>query len=461
MNLRESIASQPMRAFQKRIIGICIALAFVDGFEVLVAAFTSTAVAKAFALPNAADIGYFLSAGTFGMGLGAIVISPLADRIGRRKHILMCLALICVGMAASALAPTSSFAFLLAARFFAGLWIGALIPSLNILVSEYSSDAKRGTAMGIYGIGLPAGAATGGFITTFLLNAWGWSAPFWFGFTLTAILFVLAYLWLPESILYLVEKRPAGALEDYNKIGAKLGYPSESALPAPRVSAGKPQNVVQMIFGGKMLQRTLLLWFGYACLMAAFYFANTWTPRLLITYLTNPANGGMDAKAAQAIGNNAGVLVAVGGVIGALLFALLARRIHPRVLTAYTLLWGLAAYVIYANVFQSTGAALLAAVGVGIAANGGVAAFYAISPSIYPTAARGTGVGWMVGFGRIVSILAPIVSGYLIDGGMKSQSLYQIYGVILAIGAGLVFVLHRSMKSDSTSMVEDTPVAVH
>ena len=328
MNLREAIASQPMRAFQKRIIGICIALAFVDGFEVLVAAFTSTAVAKAFALPNAADIGYFLSAGTFGMGLGAIVISPLADKIGRRKHILMCLALICVGMAASALAPTSSFPFLLAARFFAGLWIGALIPSLNILVSEYSSDAKRGTAMGIYGIGLPAGAATGGFITTFLLNAWGWSAPFWFGFTLTAILLVLAYLWLPESILYLVEKRPAGALEAYNKIGAKLGYPNESALPAAHVPAGKPQNVVQMIFGGKMLGRTLLLWFGYACLMAAFYFANTWTPRLVITYLTNPANGGMDAKAAQAIGNNAGVLVAVGGVVGALLFALLARRIQ-------------------------------------------------------------------------------------------------------------------------------------
>jgi len=147
--------------------------------------------------------------------------------------------------------------------------------------------------------------------------------------------------------------------------------------------------------------------------------------------------------------------------VGALLFALLARRIHPRVLTAYTLLWGLAAYVIYANVFRSTTAALIAAVGVGIAANGGVAAFYAISPSVYPTAARGTGVGWMVGFGRIVSILAPIVSGYLIDGGMGSQTLYQIYGVILAIGAGLVFLLHRSMKSDSTAMAEEVPAPVH
>ncbi len=434
MNLREAIATQPMRAFQKRIIGICIALAFVDGFEVLVAAFTSTAVAKAFALPNAADIGYFLSAGTFGMGLGAIVISPLADKLGRRKHILMCLALICVGMAASALAPTSSFPFLLGARFFAGLWIGALIPSLNILVSEYSSDAKRGTAMGIYGIGLPAGAATGGFITTFLLNAWGWSAPFWFGFILTAILLVAAYLWLPESI---------------------------PALPAAHAATGKPQNVVQMIFGGKMLGRTMLLWFGYACLMAAFYFANTWTPRLVVTYLTNPANGGMALKDAQAIGNNAGVLVAVGGVVGALLFAFLARRVHPRLLTAYTLLWGLAAYVIYANVFRSTSAALLAAVGVGIAANGGVAAFYAISPSVYPTAARGTGVGWMVGFGRVVSILAPIVSGYLIDGGMGSQTLYQIYGVILAIGALLVFMLHKAMSSDSTSMNEQVSAASH
>ena len=140
MNLREAIASQPMRAFQKRIIGICIALAFVDGFEVLVAAFTSTAVAKAFALPNAADIGYFLSAGTFGMGLGAIVISPLADKIGRRKHILMCLALICVGMAASALAPTCVSPLLavpspLAPSFVISPLTSTLTPAISVLYS--------------------------------------------------------------------------------------------------------------------------------------------------------------------------------------------------------------------------------------------------------------------------------------------------------------------------------------
>ncbi len=495
MNLRESIASQPMRGFQSRIIALCIALAFVDGFEVLVSSFTAANVAKEFGI-DSVQRGTFLSAGTFGMGIGAIVISPLADKLGRRKHILMCLALIVVGMIASAIAP--NFTFLLVARFFAGLWIGALIPSINILVSEYASDARRGTVMGIYGVGLPAGAATGGFITRFLMgDAGNWRNAFWFGAILTAVLLVLAAVWLTESIQFLVEKRPAGALEAYNKIGAKLGYPAESSLPPAHVSAsGKPANVVQMIFGGKMLVRTALLWLGYACLMAAFYFANAWTPSLVTSYLTakqakgsagtegwvdvpktvieglakaNPAKWDVNMAyvqrvsdaSASATGTNMGVLVAVGGVIGALLFAVLARKIHPRILTAFTLLWGLAAYVIYANVFQSTGAALVAAIGVGIAANGGVAAFYAISPSIYPTQARGTGVGWMVGFGRVVSILAPIVTGAMIDGGTSAQTLYQAFGVICALGAVLVFLLHRTFRSDATTTVEELPAAVH
>ena len=147
-----------MRPFQIRVVAICIVLAFVDGFEVLVGAFTATSLAKDFNL-DAVQIGYFLSASTFGMAVGAVFISPFADRIGRRKHIIMCLALIVVGMVGSAIAM--NYVFLLVARAFAGLWIGALIPSLNILVSEYSSDAKRGTAMGIYGIGLPAGLGRG------------------------------------------------------------------------------------------------------------------------------------------------------------------------------------------------------------------------------------------------------------------------------------------------------------
>ncbi len=495
MNLREAIATQKMRPFQIRVVVICIVLALVDGFEVLVGAFTATPISKAFDL-NSAQTGYFLSASTFGMAVGAVLISPLADKIGRRKHIMMCMALIAVGMAGSALAP--SFGVLLTARAFAGIWIGALIPSINILVSEYSSDASRGTVMGIYGIGLPLGSGTGGYITGFLNNNYGWQAAFWFGFALTTLLLIGSVFWLPESIHYLVEKRPAGALEAYNKIGAKLDYPAESELPPAHVKKGE-SVVVAALFRGIMMRRTVLLWLGYACLAAAFYFANQWTPRLLTGFLTTKVKQGspeaagwtnpvvsdpkaiadlakaapgkwdttatyvqqMSDSAAASYGTNAGVLVSFGGVAGALIFAALAKRIHPRMLTAYTLLWGLIIYVLYANLFKTPALALILAVGVGMAANGGIVAFYAISPAIYPTAARGTGVGWMIGFGRGVAILAPIIAGYLLDGGMAASTLYQIFGVIMLLGALCVIALHRTFKGESEAMMESVPAAAH
>lgn len=453
MTLRERLATQPMKPFQIRVVAICIILAFVDGFEVLVGAFTATAIARAFTLDSVA-IGYFLSASTFGMAVGAVLISPLADRLGRRKHIMLCLALIVVGMVASAVAM--NFAFLLVARAFAGLWIGALIPSLNILVAEYSSDAKRGVAMGVYGIGLPAGSGTGGFITTFLIQAWDWRAAYWFGAILTAALLLFSVFALPESIHYLVEKRPPGALETYNKIGAKLGYPKEDELPPAHVGATTGKVVVSAIFKGIMGKRTAYLWIGYGLLTAAFYFGNQWTPRLVTQYLTE--NQIMSASAAQAFGNNAGVLVSFGGVIAALIFAWLTTKMHPRIATAVIMFWGVLAYFLYANLFQTPALALILALGVGMAGNGGIMAWYAVSPPIYPTAARATGVGWMIGFGRTMGIIAPIVAGYLLNAGLTARTLYMIFGALFALAGVAAIALHRTYAGESTAMTEDIPV---
>jgi MFS family permease len=77
---------------------------------------------------------------------------------------------------------------MVAFRAFAGLFIGAIVSSLNIIVSEYSSDKRRGTVMGIYGIGLPAGVAMGGAITGALISMFSWHAPFVFSAVITAIM---------------------------------------------------------------------------------------------------------------------------------------------------------------------------------------------------------------------------------------------------------------------------------
>jgi benzoate transport len=423
-DLRHEILNQPMRGLQIRVVIICILLAMVDGYEVLVMAFVAPHLAKAWGLGQV-QVGYLLSSGIFGMALGAVFISPLADKIGRRRHILLCLCLITIGMALSAVAQ--DLVQMVSFRAFAGLFIGAIISSLNIIVSEYSSKKRRGTVMGLYGIGLPGGVAVGGAVTGIIIASFGWRAPFVFGAVATGTMLLLVFFALPESIEYLIAKRPARALKEYNKISVLLGYAEANALPAATASR-EIQLVRNALFGGVMLTRTLLLWLAYASVTASFYFANTWTAKLISDATGNPSLGG-----------TTGVLMAVGGVIGALVFAALSTVMRPRLATVLILFAGAIAYALYANQFHSVNIALTLAVFVGMFCNAGLAAFYAISPSVYPAAARGTGVGLMIGFGRSVAILAPILTGYLLRGGWSPQEVYQLFaGVLLVAGISAV-----------------------
>lgn len=444
MDLREAILTQPMRPFQLRMIALCIVLCMIDGYEVLVMAFVAPHVARAWAL-GPVEVGYLLSAGIFGMALGATFISPLADRIGRRRHIIACLSLIVVGMGLSAIA--TDLWQLVGFRAFAGLFIGAIVSSLNIIVSEYSSDKRRGTVMGIYGMGLPAGVALGGALTNPLITEFGWRTPFVFGAALTALSLLWVVAALPESIEYLIEEAPAGALAHYNRIADKLGYPRAAQLPAPLESA-EMHHAGTALFSGIMLHRTVLLWLGYASLTAAFYFANTWTAKLIA-----------DATGNTALGGRTGVLIAVGGVLGSLLFAGLALVIRPRVVTALIMFAGSVAFALFANNFHEVGMALVLAVFVGACANGGLAAFYAISPFIYPTSVRGTGVGLMIGFGRGVAILAPIFTGFLLKSDWKPQAVYQLFAGVLIFAGVTTLLLDRSYKgrTENPDLPPDTP----
>ncbi|MBV9249995.1 MAG: MFS transporter [Acetobacteraceae bacterium] len=290
----------------------------IDGYEVIVVPFVVPFLARTWTL-SAVEVGYLLSAGVFGMALGAVVISPLADQIGRRRHIMLCLALITLGMLFSAFA--NSLPQLIAFRAFAGLFIGAIISSVNVLVSEYSSDQRRGTVMGIYGVGLPLGSALAGTVIGPLISAFDWRAPFVFGAALTLIMLILVVLALPESIEYLIEKRPKGALDQYNRIADRFDYSRAAALPAGFTSAHR-QVVWRSLFTGVTLYRTLCLWLGYAGLIAAFYFANTWTAKMIADVSGDPL-----------VGIRTGLLIMVGGVMGALLFAGLSLTIRPRLAT--------------------------------------------------------------------------------------------------------------------------------
>ncbi len=137
---RAVIREGDMTRFQVVVVAICVLICALDGFDVLVVAFTAAAIARDFGL-GPANLGVLFSAGLAGMGLGALLIGPLGDRLGRRATVLLCLAILCIGMCLSAVARDVTE--LAATRLLTGLGIGGVLANTNIVVAEYASDRWR------------------------------------------------------------------------------------------------------------------------------------------------------------------------------------------------------------------------------------------------------------------------------------------------------------------------------
>src|SRR5882757_5952299 len=98
---RAVVRNEGMTLFQIVIVVLCVLIAALDGFDVLAIAYTAPSIAREWGL-SPANLGVVFSAGPLGMGLGAVLIAPIADRLGRRPIVLLSLSILTVGMLASA-----------------------------------------------------------------------------------------------------------------------------------------------------------------------------------------------------------------------------------------------------------------------------------------------------------------------------------------------------------------------
>ncbi|MFH5880522.1 MFS transporter [Arthrobacter sp. NA-172] len=444
MDIKSEIRNSPMSRFQVTAVAVCLVLIMIDGFDVLVMSFAAPALSAEWHVPPV-QLGYLFSAGLFGMAIGSVFLTPLADRIGRRRLTLLCLAIISLGMILSIM--TMDVGQLIACRVFTGLGIGGMIANLSVIVSEYSSDKRRGLAMGIYTAGYPIGGTVGGIVAGALIAGYGWRAAFTFGAAISVAMLIVSWLTLPESLEYLAEKRQASSLPHMNRILARMGRAPLTELPeAP--PGRTTDSVFKEVFGRKMLAQTLLMWLGYAFLIAAFYFANTWIPKILAS-----------ATGDNQIGVTAGVLVSTGGIVGSIGFGIVSTWVKSRRLNTICLLLSAVAYLAFASSFGTIGVALGMAVLLGMLTNSGVAGYYTIVPPLYSAKARASGFGWMIGVGRLISIIAPIMVGYLIDAGMPPVTIFYLFAIPLVVSAGCCVALGAVLRRNKEATVPQATVA--
>jgi MFS family permease len=315
-------------------------------------------------------------------------------------------------------------------RFLTGLGIGGLLAATTAMTAEYANKKRRSLAISLMAIGYPLGAVIGGSIAAVLLRYYDWRIVFLFGGIVSALMIPVVLWHLPESIAFLVQKRPARALERINHTLARMKHPQSTALP--EVTLEQKSQSTSDIFKPGLRHLTIALTAAYFLHVATFYFILKWVPKIVVDM-------GFIASSA------AGVLVwaNVGGALGGAVFGAFASKIGLRPLTIGVLLMS----TVMVTIFGHTGAslaqlALIAGIA-GFFTNAGIVGLYALLAESFPTHVRATGTGFAIGVGRGGSAISPIIAGFLFQGGLglpavaTIMSMGSLLGVVALVTLGI------------------------
>ncbi len=412
------------------VVGLCLFFNMLDGFDITAMAVVAGAVSEELQL-TADRLGLIFSFALAGMMAGAMLLAPVSDVIGRRKVIILSLMLVGVSILFTANATTLSE--FIALRFVSGLGAGAMLACQATLAAEYSPEKYRSLSVAATTAGYPLGAMMTSVVAGFILPDFGWRGMFWFGGGVTLAMGFIAWTFIPESLKYLFDRRPADALERVNRILKKLGKQALSSLPAAaeaqtRESRGVVSNITNLLIRERR-SVTLMLWAAFFLCFSSIYFLLSWIPRLM-----------EQAGYSSEIGRFAFFLFNAGGVIGIFILGGLATYSRLTNLVFAFLLSSALCMVIFAMVPGQLAFLMVMIFLMGLFQQGGFTGLYAVAAKVYPTEVRSTGIGWAIGFGRSGAVVGPALAGVLIAAGLGMSGNYLLFAVPVAFGS---FVAYR------------------
>jgi benzoate transport len=426
----EVIDHGPISAQQLLVVGLCLFFNMLDGFDITAMAVVAGSVSTELAL-TADKLGWIFSFALAGMMAGAMFLAPVSDLIGRRKLIIISIVLVGVSILLTANATTLTEFIVL--RFVSGVGAGAMLASQATLSAEYSPNKYRAASVAIVTSGYPLGAMMTSVVAGYLMPEYGWRGMFWFGGAFTLLMSIVAWLMLPESLKFLLERRPDGALEQINKILAKMKKDILSSMPAPSAAslASEPGRFRFSSLLKEHRTATLTLWTAFFLCFSTLYFLMSWIPKLM-------EDSGYEA----AIGRDAFFMFNLGGVIGIYLMSWMSTRWKLTNLIFILSVSSAVGMVIFAMAPNQLSLLMMLILLIGILQQGGFTGLYGVAAKIYPTEIRSTGIGWAVGLGRFGAVVGPAVAGYLIVAGFNMSANFVFFAIPMAIGGYIAYRLH-------------------
>jgi AAHS family 4-hydroxybenzoate transporter-like MFS transporter len=429
VDVGDFIDVRPVGRNQIMLLLACAAALFFDGFDTQAIGYVAPAIAKTMGLSRPA-LGPVFSAGLFGLMIGALVFGPLADRVGRKRIIVLSVVAFGIGTLATSFAYDARSLLIL--RFLTGLGLGGAMPNTVALTSEFSPRHRRATMVMAMFCGFSVGAALGGLIAAALIPAFGWRAVFVVGGIAPLLLApYLAYA-LPESVRFLVLSGDTSG-----RVAATLNaiFPQQRFSSDARFVVHEPKLLgmpVAHLFSEGRTVVTLLLWVVFFASLLNLFFLASWLPTVV-----------HDLGASFSLAAVVGAMLQVGGVVGTLALGRLIDRFSFQAL-ALTYFFAAIAIAGIGGSGHSIPLVTVAIFFAGFCIVGGQIAANALTAECYPTAVRSTGVGWALGIGRVGSIIGPLVGGELLALHWDARSLFFIAAAPALCAALAALLLSRT-----------------
>ena len=431
LTIDEALTQGGAGRFQRRLLGIFGLVWAADAMQVISIGFSAVPISETFGLtvPQALQSGtvFFL-----GMLIGAMLFGRIADRIGRRRVLILTVCLDAVFGLGSAFSP--DFITLLVLRFLTGMTVGGTLPVDYAMMAEFLPPRNRGRwlvwlesfwALGTIVIALVAWLAH----MADPAGAWRWIFAV---AALPALLGVGLRFWVPESPMYLLRNGDeAGARAAVDRVLQVNG--SRPLDPGVRLIAPPAFAADEGLLGPALRRRSLGIFTTCFLVALSYYGIFIWLPAELV-------KGGLGFVR----GYGFLVLMALAQVPG---YALAAHCIESlgrrRTLQIFLLLsaTGCLLFVVATGPWALAASLLL----MGFALLGTWGALYAYTPELFPTALRATGMGTASAVSRVAGLLAPSLLGVIIARGFGTA--IGFFAVLLVLAAAATLIIPAETRA--------------
>jgi AAHS family 4-hydroxybenzoate transporter-like MFS transporter len=414
---------------------LCLLVVTFDGFNAQIMGYVAPALLKGWHMSREA-LGPVISAGQFGLMIGALVLGTLGDRIGRKTILLLSTATFGVLSVATSFATSPQQMLVL--RFLTGLGLGGAMPVAIALVAEYAPRRLKNTMATITVCGFAIGPAVGGFVAAGLVQQHGWPALFQIGGVVPIVLLPFLWLGLPESARFLIAR---GAPSKRVARTLRKVFPGERFDPGAvytHQEAHLRKAPVSDVFKDGRGAGTALLWAAIFFNLVGLNLQTSWLPTMMT---------GMGYTAAQGATATAGFHV--GGAIGGLVLSRLLDKLDFfRALCGIFIL--AAIMIVLVGLFGANLTALRVAIfAAGLFVVGGQAALNALSGMFYPSHIRATGSGWALGIGRLGAVAGPVVGSSLFALHLPQSTLFYVEAAPFLICAAAVILMRAVSRRPS------------